>query len=181
MTNGYLDDKERGPRALNDPTFGLSDQNWHVTWDSISGDFTATPEKYGAPSVVLNAAGVIQCSFAFDQNGHINIAFMTTTQAKLYWYDTALGYHVTDTLDAGVTTPTLTLDDKRTTQTQSSDILLWYTIQQPALTWNLYYRQQRDRFDTERLLLADTLPYIRKLGMHEGLRVQAELTSLFYM
>lgn len=168
---------EGGPIALNDPTSGLNYQAWHLGWDSGTGDFTVTPETTGSPVVVLNAANVTQCSLAFDQNGHVNISYTVSNgNTYLYWYDTDVTNWVTTLLAAGTVSPVITLDDKRLTQTAVSDILLYYTVQQPDLTYNLYERRQRDRFLSEIFYKADVPPYIKKLGMHAGLRVKLGLS-----
>lgn len=172
--NRALDeDYEAGPIALNDPSAGLSHQNWHLTWDFTTGDFTVTPETIGSPSVVLNAAGVTQCSLAFDNNGHVNIAYTVAGgTAYLYWYDTVAAGWVTTPLEFGAVTPTLCLDDKRTTQTQNNDIILWYTKKQPDDTYTLYRRRQRDQFLTAKPMLLGIPPYIYKVGMHKEFRIQ---------
>lgn len=171
------EDYEAGPIALNDVSSGLSYQPWHLTYDDGTGDFTVTPETTGSPVVVLNVLLVTQCSFAFDQNGHVNIAYISNGQAFLYWFDTDVANWVTTQLEFGVFSPTLCLDDKRTTQSNSSDILMFYTKEDLVIpeTYNLYYRQQRDRFTIERELLAAAPKFIYKLGMHNALRVQLGL------
>ena len=173
-------DYEKGPVALNDPSEGLSYQVWKLEWIPGSSDFIATPETVGSPQTIINVPGVTFCSLAFDNNGHITIAYMTSGGAYLYWYDTLQAGWVTDTLDVGTTYPMLQLDDKRTTQTDSNDIMLWYTKQQPDLTWNLYKREQRERFLIEDLMITDTYPYLFKVGMHSGLRSQITLRSAPY-
>jgi len=177
--NRALDeDYEIGPVALNDTSLGLKHQQWHLTWDFATGNFIATPEDVGSPVIVLNAANVTQCSLAFDQNAHINLAYTANGQAKLYWYDSVAANWTTDNLPAGVTTPTLCLDDKRVTQTQSSDILLWYTKQEFDETWSLYQRIQRERYLVEHKELNGTAqPYLYKLGMNAGLRLQLGMSE----
>lgn len=171
----WKEDYEGGPIALSDPTRGLDYQVWHLTWNNISGDFTVTPETQGSSAVVTNAANVTQCSLAFDQNGRATVAYTSAGQAYLYWYDTDEAGFVTTTLDAGVVNPQLSLDDKRSTQTNASDILLWYTRQQPDDSWNLYKREQRERFQTEDLMATNVYPYAYKAGMNNGLRGQIAL------
>ena len=166
------EDFELGPVALNDPSEGLRYQEWHLTWAFAGGDFTVTPADVGAPAVVLNAAAVTQCSLAFDNNGHVTIAFTSNNQAKLYWYDTVAAGWVTTTLAAGNTSPHLTLDDKRPSQTSNNDILLFYTRQQLDDSWNLYHRFQRERFLNEYLYATGVQPYIYRCGMHDGLRIK---------
>lgn len=171
-------DYEAGPIALNDTSQGLSYQPWELTWDFATGDFTVTPETTGSPVIgVTNAPAVTQCSLAFDQNGHVTIAYTSNNQAYLYWYDTDAAGWVTTPLAFGTITPTLTLDDKRTTQTNASDILLWYTLEQEDGTYNLYKREQRERFLTPQLMATGVPPYIYKCGMHVGYRVQLGLSN----
>ena len=176
-----LQDYEKGPIALNDPSEGLSYQVWKLEWSPTTSEFIVTPETTGSPVTVITVANVIFCSLAFDNNGHVTISYMTSdNSAYLYWYDTLAAGWVTDTLDAGTTYPMLQLDDKRTTQTDSNDIMLWYTKQQPDTTWNLYKREQRERFLIEDLMLSDVYPYLFKVGMHKGLRTQITLRSAPY-
>jgi hypothetical protein len=174
-------DYEAGPIALNDPTAGLAYQPWELTWDLGTGNFTVTPETTGSPSVVLNSGGanVTQLSLAFDQNGHVNVAYTANTGTFLYWYDSLISNWVTTQLPAAVFMPTLTLDDKRITQTNASDIMLWWTEEQPDGTYNLYRAYQRDRFNplVPKEMATDINPYIYKLGMHKGFRLQLGLSD----
>jgi hypothetical protein len=173
--HGWPEDYEAGPVALSDPTQGHDYQVWKLHWDHTTGDLIVTPETVGTPTTIKTVAGVTQCSLAFDQNGRATIAYTVSGQAYLYWYDTDAGSFVTSTLDAGVTSPILSLDDKRVTQDDASDILMWYTRQQLDFTWNLYKREQRERFQTEDLMATGTYPYCYKAGMNNGLRGQVAL------
>jgi hypothetical protein len=95
----------------------------------------------------------------------------------LYWYDTQQASTTTTALDYTVRNPFLTLDDKRATQPQSNDILLFYTKTVPSTTqFDLYMLRQRDRFNTEVLLQTNTPPYIHKVGMTDELRLQVGMT-----
>jgi hypothetical protein len=168
---------EGGPIAINDTSSGLIFQGWTMTYSDP--DFTVTPDTVGLPVVVHSVAGVTQLSFCFDQNGRVTISYTESDIAYLYWFDTLEGDFVTDPVAAGAISPALTLDDKRTTQTQSSDMLLFYTKQEIDLSYTLYYRQQRDRFDDERELKTGVRPNIANLGMHQGLRVQVTMQTEF--
>jgi hypothetical protein len=126
---------------------------------------------------VHNATNVTQCSLAFDQNGHINVAYTANGIPYLHWYDTDAADWVTDVLAAGTTSPTLCLDDKREMQTNANDVILWYTVQQGDTTWNLYRRLQRERYQTAKLMSTDVHPFIFKLGMHRKWRVQIALSD----
>jgi len=168
-----MNDFELGPIALNDTSQGLMYQNWQLTWSGGTNNFTVTPELVGAPTAVLNVANVTQCSLSFDQNGHVSIAYTSNGLAYLYWYDTLVVNWVTTALGAGVTSPMVSLDDKRPTQSPLNDIILWYTKQDPGGTWSLYRKLQRERFLNEKKMLDGiALPYIRKCGMHSGLRIK---------
>lgn len=168
-------DYEAGPVALNDPSQGLAYQPWVLTWSGITNKFTVTPEITGSPQALITVANVIQCSFAFDQNGHVNIAYTVGANAYLYWYDTSVASWVQTLLAAGTNSPTLCLDDKRSTQTQSSDVMLWYTKKQLDLSYNLYKRQQRERYLVEKKMADGVYPFIHKLGMHRRFRNQLTL------
>ena len=172
---GYTEDREKGPKGLNDTSEGTRYQNWYMLWEPSTGDFVVTPEDVGVPSAVHNAALVTQCSFCFDNNAHVTIAYMADGLPYLWWYDTEIaGYTVTQ-LNTGAWFPMLTLDDKRPRQTAANDMMLYYTKQQPDLTWNLYKLEQRERFLTEQLMQEDVFPIMYKLGMNNGFRVQLVL------
>jgi hypothetical protein len=180
--NRQLDeDYEIGPIALEDTSEGLQYQSWYLSYDSVAGEFTVTPETVGSPQVVLTGVfNATQCSLAFDNNGHVNIAYsLLNGQTALYWYDTLIAGWTTTTLPSAVFCPTLTLDDKRYFSTSANDILLWWTEEQPDSTYKLYRAQQRDRFDPlfPKEMAADIYPYIYKCGMNEGLRVQLGLSD----
>jgi hypothetical protein len=71
----------------------------------------------------------------------------------------------------------LSLDDKRSRQTQQNDVLMFYT-KTGAVDYDLYYRQQRERYTVERLLATETLRIITQFGMHESWRVQVSTSDL---
>ena len=165
-----LTDKEAGPIEIGNPSFGLSYQVWTASYaDPV---ITLTPADTGLPVDVLSVADVTELSFAFDQNGNIAVVYKAAGTVSLYWYDTGQGDYTTTPSIEGAISAMLTMDDKRSTQTQSSDILLWYTKPEIDQTFTLYYRQQRESYGTERLLRTNVWRYPWKLGMHEGLRVQ---------
>ena len=172
----WLEDFEKGPIALNDTSEGINYQDWHLTWDDGTGDFTVTPDV-GSPSVVLNAVNVISCSFAFDNAAHVTIAYVTTGNVgHLYWYDTvAIDWVTTDFIDE-ISSMMLALDDKRETQTNSADVVLLATYVELG-QYNFYSLEQRDRYLIKYPMLLDTYPYIYKYGMHEELRGQIVLAS----
>lgn len=167
-----LDDKELGPANLGDISEGLTFQTWHLTYSDP--DFTITPGTSGTPittPTIPAVANVTQLSFAFDQNANITIAYTVGTTASLYWFDTVSAGYITTPSIADAISPFLCLDDKRITQRPASDVLLFYT-KVVGPNWVLHMRRQRDRYADEYDMQLPCWPYIWKLGMHEGLRLQ---------
>lgn len=166
-------DYEAGPFALNNTSKGSSYQPWVLTWDSGTDDFILTPETTGAPVVGIHSAPLVtQCSLAFDQNAHVSIAYTSNGLPYLYWYDTLAAGWVTTPLQTTAITPTLTLDDKRTSQSNASDIILFYNVKEIDDSYSMYRRLQRERFLNEKLYLTNVPQYIYKVGMHFGFRIQ---------
>lgn len=180
-TRDLTEDYEQGPVALNDTSEGLDYQAWHLTYNIAGSELVVTPETVGSPSTVLSGLPTLdQCSLAFDQNGHVTISYSVLGGASyLYWYDTVAGDWVTTVLPSAVFCPTLTLDDKRNFASSYNDILLWWTEQQPDESYKLYRAQQRDRFDplVPKEMATGVYPYIYKLGMNSGLRIQLGLSD----
>ena len=164
---------EKGPKAIEDTSEGLLYQDWTVTWDAETHILTALPETTGIAVSIQTIADLVSLSFTFDQNGRISFAYTTPVSSYLYWFDTGLGYTVTTDLGADCITPSLYLDDKRATQSSSSDMLLWYTKADGNGTFDLYQLLQRERFTIEHLEESG-LPYafLHNVGMTDKLRVQ---------
>ena len=169
---------EIGPIAIEDTSEGLLYQVWVLTWEPTTGVITVTPETTGTPQVRETIPGLVSIAFTFDQSGRISYAYTTAVSSYLFWYDTALGMTTTTDLGSDCITPALYLDDKRATQSQANDMLLWYTKDDGGGTYDLYMLRQRDRFLTEYLMDSGLeYPYIHNIGMHNGLRVQLALKS----
>lgn len=167
-------DREMGGTALNNPTDGLLVQAWRAWLDgSDVRCATEAAAASGSPGTILfTAAGITELSLTFDQNMRPAVAFVASGVAKLWWYDSVAGGQTTTTF-ATVTSPFLTLDDKRPKQQGPSDILMFY-----VRSGVLYYRQQRDRFNVEYTLATVPLATrVWRLGMGRGLRLQIELTD----
>lgn len=166
---------ERGPVAIEDTTEGLLYQNWTFSWDSGTGDVTATPES-GPAQVVHNIPACSLISCTFDQNGRVNIAYINGN-GYLWWYDTALGSRATRDLGSDIFSLSLYLDDKRETQNTDNDMLLWYTKQNGSV-WDLYMAIQRDRFLVEYSMYNGLdVGFIHNSGMSYGLRGQLSIMS----
>jgi hypothetical protein len=119
----------------------------------------------------------------FDQNGRVNMAYMSQGVPYLWWYDTLTAQ--TETLDLstiygnGIESVSLYLDDKRAIEDEKSDMLLWFTLETatPGL-YDLHMAEQRDRFQTSTIMLSDIeTPYIQNAGMNSNLRGQLVLSS----
>ena len=174
-----LESYERGPIAIEDTTEGLRYQNWTLTWDSGTTLFTVTPETTGAPVPLFTVADIEYFTFTFDQSGRISFTWSTSASSFLYWYDTALGQTVTTDLGADVITPALLLDDKRETQNQANDMLLWYTKEElGGGSYELLQLLQRERFLTEHSEATGLAQqYIYNIGMGNNLRVHITLSD----
>ncbi len=161
-------DYELGGVALNDPSQGLQTQTWTSWYDEESGDVMISAP--GIPAVALfNAPGVTELSFTFDQNMRPFHAYVQGGQAKYRWFDTILGDTRISNLDADDYSPRCCFDDKRALQTAegTNDIILAY-VRGGAL----YYRQQRERFETERELSATVPGRFLRVGMSVTNRLQ---------
>jgi hypothetical protein len=162
-----LIDYEMGGAGISDPSRGLMVKAWRMRW--IEGDFII--DAQGTPAqTVYSRAGVTEFSFTFDQNMKVFLTFVDATGAYYYWYDATIPGYTLVALASGIITPKCSLDDKRLNQVSISDIILAY-----IRSGNLYYRQQRDRFGTERLLKAGVGGYLRRIGMNEILRFQFDI------
>lgn len=164
-------DYEDGGIAINDPSQGLLYQRWRARLFR-SGEIDSAV-WLDAPDVPefewLTVPGMTEISFSFDANMRPAVTYVANGAAFLNWFDSVPGQYVTTPLAADVTTPRVSLDDKRFIASegyQLSDVILAY-----VRAGNLYYRQQRDRYGIERLLAEGVTPLI-KIGMSRGLRFQ---------
>lgn len=167
------EDYELGGIALNDPTQGLRVQNWRARL--VGNEIRVAAAPYDTEQLLITDTGITELSLAFDQNMKPVLAYMAQNQAKLWWYDSLAGAQVTTILPAGVRSPYLAMDDKRDFANGSNDVILAYIIGN-----RLCYRQQRDRYNTERTLkwFSGNAVSIRRMGFSAGLRLQFELAGL---
>jgi hypothetical protein len=162
-------DWEMGGVALNDPSQGLMVKTWKFL---VSGsDIQVGPDPGGPFTTLFTAPGTTEISGSFDQNMAPHVAYVQAGVTRIWWFNPLLPGYALMTLP-GCTSPRLTIDDKRSSQRGSSDILLAY-----LRAGSLYYRQQRDRFATEKFLcVAPAGVYaLGRFGMGIGLRVVIEL------
>nr|PZN74572.1 MAG: hypothetical protein DIU57_19165 [Pseudomonadota bacterium] len=124
------------------------------------------------PQAVYTGDDITEVSLAFDQNMNVCVAFVEAGMAKLLWYDTTVNQLVVTELGEGVTHPRVALDDTREFNRANSDIILAY-IKEGAL----YYRQQRDRYQIERLLSPGPWIALKRIGMGSGYRFQFQVVA----
>lgn len=155
-----------GPVALNDADQGLLVKVWEI-WIEDETSVMIKSAGHSASELFSRGSKIEEVSLAFDFNGAPMVAFVEETGAAfLWWFDPVAIDYVFYALDSGVVNPRITLDDARVSSSSSSDVLLCY-VRDDAL----YYRQQRDRFLTERHL-RDNVTKLHHVSMNSQLRVQ---------
>lgn len=176
LENDSLRDYELGGIDLNDPSFGLRFQVWTLT---LMNDDVVISAPTVPLTVLFTRTGITELSLAFDQNMNPFVAFVENGVAKFWWYDTVVSQQVFSSLPANSITPRTCLDDKRETQTNSSDIILAYLLND-----NLYFRAERDRYSVQYLLKTGVfnptsgLPArLKRVGMTDQNRLQFLLQS----
>lgn len=163
-------DYELGPIGLSDPSQGSMAQLWTAV---LNGSDVHVSAPTVPDTVIFSRANMSDISLTFDQNAHPFIAFTDNTGSGYWWFDTTSSTQKTTMLPAGSSSPRARLDDKRPQFTNSSDIILTY-----IRSGKLYYRQQRDRYGTERTLASSvTGTVITRFGMNTGNRLQWELST----
>lgn len=163
-------DYELGGVGLNDASEGLEVQSWtlRLEVDEVTTLGTVYISAPNHPeSEVFSGLGITEISLGFDQNMNVAVGYLQAGEAKLRWFDTTIPGITTVTLPAGSSAPKCSLDDKRATQTSTSDIIICYTR-----SGNLYFRAQRDRFLVEYLLKEGVVGQVLKVGMQDRFRLQ---------
>ena len=165
-----LIDYADGGIGIQDPSEGLQYQIWRmrVINDELLLDAPNTPAY-----VLYSGTDITEVSLSFDQNMRPAVAFVEAGAAKLFWYDTTLPANVITALAVDVVNPRVTLDDKRSLQSSSSDVILGY-----LRAGKLYYRQQRERYTVERLLDVGPHTGLIKIGMNRVWRLQFWMSYL---
>lgn len=145
-----LMDAELGGVAIGDASQGMETYIWNCEVEA-NGDVKLT-RNGASPIVVYNLPDVVDVSFCFDQNMRVQLAWETSQQELFFYHwDSLANAYAVMPLGTGKT-PRLTLDDKREVGATTSDVLCVY-IKNNALV----YRQQRDAYLQERILIS-TLP-----------------------
>ena len=155
-----------GGVALNDATHGRNYQYWTVEYDGshinvgIQGQSTALQ--------LTPTGGVSTVSLAFDTNMSPVVAWTIGSTANLYYYDTVSSAYITRVFNVSGRCR-VAVDNSQTFYNGNSDVLLAYTN-----NGTLYYRQQRDRYNTE-YTVGTTTASIQRMGMSTANRFQFEL------
>lgn len=158
---------EWGGLDIQDPSQGINLKPWTIEYKRETGDVVISASGV-SETVIFNRADITEVSLAFDRNMNPTIAFVQAGQAKLYWYDSTVSDFVFWETELGdVKNPRLTHDDKRDNQSAISDVILAYVDGD-----SLCYRQQRDRYLTNRVLIADGVTRLIHVGMNKQLRLQ---------
>lgn len=85
-------------------------------------------------------------SLAFDSNMGIVLCWMASNGGNLYYFDTLSSSYTTRAF-SDVTSCRVVVDDSRDFYASASDVIFGYTR-----AGNLCWRQQRDRYDVERVV-----------------------------
>lgn len=170
-------DYEWGPIAISDPSRGLMYQTWRARMEN---DFVYLSAPNTPEFVLLDLPNVTEISFTFDQNGRHIFVYVQAGVVKMHWYDTALGDYTTTTYEGDLITPRITLDDKRETQRDISDVVLFYVKpirneQDIIIDGALYMRMQRDRYLIEYQMATSLTGGIVKCGMMNNWRLGVQL------
>lgn len=137
-------DYETGGIGIQDPSEGLQYQTWTCKTD---GTIITIEADNSSPVTVYTGTNITEVSLAFDSNMNYFVAFVEDGQAKYKWWDISVNDYTVDSLGASDINPRCTLDDKRAFNSAGRDIILCYLS-----SGNLYYRIQRENYDTERFL-----------------------------
>lgn len=164
-----VEDFEAGGVAVQDTSQGLAAYRWRC----FIGQTGIHIQRDGlADQVWVTVTGVLEVALAFDQNMRPTVAYRQDNgRIYLNWYDTQIAQYVTT--DFGLAkNPRLTLDDKRATQIASSDVIFAY-----MRDGSIYYRMQRDRYQTEYQIASglNSKIVLRNIGMGNNWRLQFEL------
>lgn len=153
-----------GGIAIGDPSKGRQFQNW--TAILAAGNVTVQPSNSGVVFSIA-APSATSIALAFDNNMGLVLAWQTLTESVLYYFDTTTAAYTARSF-AGTTSCRVCVDDAREFYGPSSDVIFAYTENN-----NLYWRQQRDRYDVERLV-GPTGKKLVRMGLAQTNRLQFE-------
>ncbi len=155
----------RGGIAIGDASKGRDYQNWQVRYQG--GNIEVLPVG-GSVAFSMTVAGVQTLSLAFDNNMGIVLCWMASNGANLYYFNTLTAAYTTRNFN-DITSCRVVVDDGRDFYTAASDVIFGYTR-----AGNLYWRQQRDRYDVE-YLVGPTANLLVKMAPNINRRLQFAL------
>ena len=108
-------------------------------------------------------------SATFDNNMNVVLCYQLLDTSNLHYFDLESNKYITKVVN-NTTSCKVCIDDIRLINNANSDIIFGYTKDD-----NLYYRQQRDKYDIERLIDPCQGKRLLRLGQTENNRLQFEL------
>lgn len=165
----FTEDFEAGGVGIQDTSEGLSSYRWRC----FIGQTGIHIQRDGlADQLWVTVGGVLEVALAFDQNMQPVVGWrLDNGRIYMRWYDSQTAQYVTTDFGPGKN-PRLTLDDKRQSQIANSDVILAY-----MRDGGVYYRKQRDRYQSETQIASGLASNIvlRNIGMGTNWRLQFEL------
>lgn len=160
-------DQEDGGIALQDPSRGLMYQVW--TAEARDGGVWLSAPNF--PAQLIRAGNITECSIAFDRAMNWVLAFVEDGQSKLSFYSAAESGRVE--IDLVGINPRVIHDDKRPTQSDVGEVLVFY-----LRSGELFQLRQRDRFGAEISIGGENIVELGKVGMGKNLRLIFEVYKL---
>lgn len=167
LRQNLLEDYEWGGIALNDSSQGLKIVIWKCFYNENSNTICLKRVDSEEIHEILQIPNVTSIGLAFDQNMKPQICYVTNNSSRYYWYDSYITGYATLELETSKNI-CVSLDDNRPSQVLISDIILAYQRNN-----KLYFRQQRDRYQTEYILDSENITsQLWQIGMNFGNRFQ---------
>ena len=166
-----LMDMELGGVAIEDASEGLLDYFWIASANEETGLVSLHRQGQAAIPWWNIGIGCTDLALAFTQNMQPVIAWQDSENVLwLRAYDSFTNSYLVSSFGIGAN-PRLTIDEKRPRMRTESDVIFAYLV-----GTSLRYRQQRDAFQIERVLVTDVSPasVFLRMGMG-GLQLQFEL------
>ena len=167
-----LMDMELGGVAIEDASEGLLDYFWIASANEETG--LVSLQRQGQTELIPwwnIGIGCTDLAVTFNQNMQPVLAWQDSENVLwLRAYDSFTNSYLVSSFGVG-SNPRLTIDEKRPRMRTESDVIFAYLV-----GTSLRYRQQRDAFQIERVLVTDVSPasVFLRMGMG-GLQLQFEL------
>lgn len=158
-------DREFGGIALNDPSRGLEYQVWRAEIPPSLDKIVISADEV-PPFTIITGQEITEVSLSFDQNMEPAIAYVEAGSAKLRWFDSSQSAVVVTDFGPTYKTPRVSMDDKGD-QSGANDVIFAYVRDH-----QIYYRQQRDRYEIEYLVSTRKVRRLQKIGMTDQYRFQ---------